>query len=244
MLLRTRPLGSYQPPRENLSSQIIRHIREIMGDETRANGFLSDLQKLDEAGRDRILSLLPAEDVILILKASLRERDRYEVNHQGNTPAADVGMPNRTVTSGPNLSAADVSHAALELNTTAARTNKRKRIIDPDSDDEDDEVYTTRSYPTKKREHITDPDSEEHDEDSSASIVSPEKSGNERIQPSMLPKPDVHIEPLHLHVKIPVANGRIGIKEIPAAIRTELEFRFEKMCTSSKGRVVTYRSIL
>lgn len=57
---------------------------------------LSDLQKLDEAGRNRILNLLPPQSVIDLLKASLLERDRttsqytmslyeLELNHSKQT---------------------------------------------------------------------------------------------------------------------------------------------------------------
>lgn len=56
-----------------------------MGDITKATGLLSDLQKLDEAGRDRILDLLSSEAVKEVLKASLRQRDRIESDSSAST---------------------------------------------------------------------------------------------------------------------------------------------------------------
>ncbi|EUC43937.1 hypothetical protein COCMIDRAFT_38206 [Bipolaris oryzae ATCC 44560] len=47
-----------------------------MIDDTKVAGLLSDLQKLDEAGRDRILDLLSLEVMKDVLKASLRQSER------------------------------------------------------------------------------------------------------------------------------------------------------------------------
>jgi hypothetical protein len=47
-----------------------------MSDTDRIDGLLGDLQRLTEAGRDRILGFLPQEDLIALLKVALRERDQ------------------------------------------------------------------------------------------------------------------------------------------------------------------------
>jgi hypothetical protein len=47
-----------------------------MSDNTTAVGLLNDLQKLDEAGRCRMLEFLPAGVLKDVLLASLRERDK------------------------------------------------------------------------------------------------------------------------------------------------------------------------
>ncbi|CAN9244855.1 unnamed protein product [Alternaria alternata] len=51
-----------------------------MSDTDRIDGLLGDLQRLTEAGRDRILGFLPQEDLIALLKVALRERDQDREN--------------------------------------------------------------------------------------------------------------------------------------------------------------------
>ncbi|RYN87916.1 hypothetical protein AA0119_g12329 [Alternaria tenuissima] len=51
-----------------------------MSDTDRIDGLLGDLQQLTEAGRGRILGVLPQEDLIALLKVALRERDQDREN--------------------------------------------------------------------------------------------------------------------------------------------------------------------
>lgn len=56
-----------------------------MSDGNTAAGLLSDLQKLDEAGRDRILNLLSPKDLKGIIKAFLRQLEA--ASSESNTNA-------------------------------------------------------------------------------------------------------------------------------------------------------------
>jgi hypothetical protein len=58
------------------SEHITQHAACSMSNTDRIDGLLGDLQRLTEAGRDRILGFLPQEDLIALLKVALRERDQ------------------------------------------------------------------------------------------------------------------------------------------------------------------------
>ncbi|XP_014556077.1 hypothetical protein COCVIDRAFT_27161 [Bipolaris victoriae FI3] len=124
-----------------------------MSNITKAAGLLSDLQKLDEAGRDRILDLLSVEAVKDVLKASLRQHDR------GEDSVVPQNLPATENSSGtiqeqeerPAKQARQITtlryrkRARIEKENPRGRLAMEKQVIEIVSDQENDKNKNNKS---------------------------------------------------------------------------------------------------
>ncbi|EMD61189.1 hypothetical protein GGP41_010091 [Bipolaris sorokiniana] len=216
-----------------------------MSDVTKVTGLLCDLQKLDEAGRDRILDLLSTEVVKEVLKASLRQRDRIESESGASrlwtcaqsSRIESIAPPNPPTTE----NASGTVHVQEERSTKQARQitilryRKRPRIEEEDA----------RGQTAVEREVIeieTDEENEANRKNSQSVRRSLRLTGCVGPKHLIADSKGIAINgrrPRELQAYLYVSEGVIS-NWLPVNVQTDLMHRFEDMWSMKEHTITQY----
>lgn len=216
-----------------------------MCDNTNATGLLSDLQKLDEGGRDRILDLLSSEVVKEVLKASLRQRDRVE-NETSASMLWTCAQPSRIESIAPpnpptTRNASGVIYGQEERppkqarQITILRHRKRPRIEEKD----------VRGQNAVEREVIEiETDEENNENKKNGRGVRRSLRLTECVEPKRLIADSKGIaingrRPRELQVYFCISEDII-CKWLPVDVQTELMRRFKDMRSMNEHTITQY----
>ncbi|KAJ5038531.1 hypothetical protein J3E74DRAFT_423556 [Bipolaris maydis] len=181
-----------------------------MSDNTKATGLLSDLQKLDEAGRDRILDFLSPEIVKDILKVFLRQHDRGEGESGAIAPETltKLSKPENIVPPNPP--------ATENISGAICRVATEKQVIEIESDEENDRNLEN-SLDARRPSHVQ---REPLITDSKGIVVKGLRPKNLRV---------------HLYV-----SEEASLTRLPVNIQADLMRRFKDMWSMNEHTITQY----
>jgi hypothetical protein len=242
-----------------------------MSDEADPKALLRDLQQMSEAGRDRFFQLLPREEIIEIVKASLRERDEDRSSqgsshccacHTAQGQPADSRSSGKTEVLVEPITVAMTERAALGSESEAEEhTMRRNRwcasplaatIVKRARHDPLDflGLRNPQAGPQAEDRSATRTDDEnsikfEDDNDSNGNSNDEIWEGvHENSREKQVTETALRKFPIML--SIPKENGTATLMKnlLPHNVSTTLRTRFEAMCTANEGRRTIYKRMM